>query len=118
MFLVAMLLFSLPVFAQTGLEIDSGFSFDATTFAGVVAFVAMVVTQLAKFIPYIDANRWVKILLSIVVGAIAAFAFWKLGWAVFLTGYALWQVLAIGALAGLSAGKAFDMLKGLFAKKE
>jgi hypothetical protein len=117
MLLVAMFLISFPVFAQ-GTEIDTGFSFDATTFAGVVAFVTMTITQLAKFIPFVDSNRWVKILLSIVIGALSALIFWKLGWATFLIGYALWQVLAIGALAGLSAGKAFDIIKDLFRKKE
>ena len=112
--LIAMLFMALWVSAQdAGLNVDAGFTFDVATFTGIVAFIAMVITQFAKVIPIVDQKAGLKILLSAFVGIVAALVFWKIGWAVFLLDYEWWKVAIIGLFAGLSAGKFFDIIKSL-----
>ena len=115
--LTATLMLSLPVFAQTTNVLPEEIStvFDLTTFTGLVAFTSLVFTAGAKLIPAIaNAKSFVKVLISAVVGSVAAFVAWKLSLADFLAELPWWKVLLQGLFAGLTASGAFDLFKGLF----
>lgn len=101
--------------------ISGGMMFDLGTFTGLVALVSFLVTQLAKLIPAIDAKRWLKILVSVAVGAIASVLAWLTDLAAFMAGLDIWQVLLYGVGAGLSGCGFYDIVKpflNLFTKKE
>ena len=119
--LAMMLLLSVPVFSQTLSALDnpnvSAITANLSTFMGIVAFVSLVVTQLAKLIPVIDINKVLKILTSVLVGILASFASWWFGLAEFLSGLIWWQVLIQGIFSGLVACGAYDLLRSLLSKQ-
>jgi hypothetical protein len=120
MFLTAGLLFALPAVVQAAdvlPEEVSSVVVDLSTFTGIVAFASLVVTQVAKVIPAVDASAVFKILISAAVGVGGSLLSWRFGWAEFLDGQPWWQVLLQGLFIGLTASGAFDLLKGLFGKK-
>ncbi|MDR2917282.1 MAG: hypothetical protein LBV74_21010 [Tannerella sp.] len=122
-FLMAMFVIMLPSFAQNPVPANdladvSGIVFDLSTFAGIVAFVSLVVTQLAKKLPVVETNTILKILVSVAVGMLASLLSWKFGWADFLAGLLWWQVLVQGALAGLAACGAYDLIKSVIGVKQ
>ena len=99
-------------FAQsTAAATNPGFGFDVSTFSGIVALVSWLVTELVKFIPQVGKNNIVKIVVSAVVGALATFIVWKLGYAQFLTGKEWYAVLIYGLAAGLSGCGVFSVIK-------
>ena len=119
LFTLIMLITTTSIFAAN--ETASSFSFDLGTFTGLVALVSFLVTQLAKLIPAIDAKRWLKILVSVAVGAIASVLAWLTDLAAFMAGLDIWQVLLYGVGAGLSGCGFYDIVKpflNLFTKKE
>lgn len=113
---ISMLFCAFPLMAQDGT--NQGFTIDITTFTGIVALISLIVTQLAKYIKIVNENLFVKIGVSIVSGALISLLAWQLGVAEFLSGMTWWQAAIQGALAGLTASGAYDMLKGMFGKKE
>lgn len=121
--LTAVLLIAIPVFSQAvPIEPDNPVAavvVDLSTFVGIVAFVSLVVTQLAKKIPAVEASKVLKILTSVCVGVATSFLSWWLGLADFLMGLIWWQVLIQGVLAGLTACGFYDLIKAaLTGKKE
>jgi hypothetical protein len=97
---------------------DPGFVLDLTTFAGVVALVSLLGTQLAKLVPAIAEKALWKILVSAALGMAVTLLAWKTGLAAFLSGIAWWHALLYGIGAGLSASGAYDLLRALFAKTD
>lgn len=119
LFMIVLLFMTVPVLAYTMTEPGSTASVvvDLSTFVGIVAFVSLVVTQLAKKITVIEANTILKILTSVAIGILASFFSWWLGLADFLGGLLWWQVLIQGVLAGLSACGTYDLIKSIIGNK-
>jgi hypothetical protein len=117
---VGLLLFALPAFAQSQ-NVDGAepvIALDVTTFAGVVAAISLIVTQVAKLPPLIASKTIYKVLCSLVTGVACCFLSWRLGLAEFLADLAWWQVALYGVAAGLIASGAYDLLKSLFEKND
>ena len=112
-FLLGLLLFAvcIPAFGQdAGDEVSAG---SLSTFVGCVAIVSFIVTQGAKFIPFIGKNTLTKIACSVAVGIVLAAAGKLLNIAAFLIDMEWLQVILQGAFAGLSACGFYDVLKSL-----
>ena len=60
LFLFAMLLMPFALLAQEVIPSEGTIPIDLTTFTGIMAFVTMSATQLAKVVPYIDTHKWAK----------------------------------------------------------
>jgi len=111
---------SLPVLAQTdppGSEAVSD-AINLTTFAGIVACVSLIVTQISKVIPAVASKSIFKILISLAVGIVITFFAWWLSLAAFLDDMLWWQVLIQGVLSGGAASGIYDLIKSLFSKQE
>ena len=108
-----------PAVAQeVGGSPEVGWSFDFSTFAGIVAVVSLAVTQAAKFLPFVEKSTVSKILSSVAVSMVIILVTWHFKLADFLAGLPFWQVIVQGLLAGLSACGAYDLVKSLFGAKE
>jgi hypothetical protein len=102
------------VYAQAAPE-DAGVSaIDLTTFTGIVGAVSLAVTQLAKLVPAVQAQTWLKILVSVGVAILASLLAWHFGLAQFLQGLAWWMAVCYGVGAGLTASGAYALRKSLF----
>ena len=113
MALVSFTLFTPVVFAQSD-PVEASNALNLSTFAGIVACVSLIVTQLAKIFTKIgDVTIW-KILTSLLVGIALTFLAWWLKWAVFLEDMQWWQVLIQGLLSGGAACGIYDLLKSVF----
>ena len=112
--------FSPVVFAQADpIEVEATTNvFDLSTFAGIVACISLIVTQLAKTISAISEKAIFKILTSIVVGVGLTFLAWWLNIAPFLENMLWWQVLIQGILSGGAACGIYDLIKSLFGKQK
>lgn len=114
-FVICLLLMSVAAtYAQTIIEPEpqgSEFIVDLGTFAGIVAVVSFLVTQISKLISYVNEHRWAKIAISLFVGAGICSACWATGLASFLSGLTIWQVLIYGVGAGLSGCGLYDIVK-------
>ena len=114
-FVIYLLLMSVAAtYAQTEIEPEpqgSEFVINLGTFAGIVAVVSFLVTQISKLISYINEQRWAKIAISLFVGAGICSACWATGLAPFLSGLTKWQVLIYGVGAGLSGCGLYDIVK-------
>lgn len=113
-FVICLLLMSVAAtYAQTVEPEPQGSEFivDLGTFAGIVAVVSFLVTQISKLIPYVNEHRWAKIAISLFVGAGICSACWATGLAPFLSGLTIWQVLIYGVGAGLSGCGLYDIVK-------
>lgn len=113
-FVVCLLLMSVAAtYAQTVEPEPQGSEFivDLGTFAGIVAVVSFLVTQISKLISYVNEHRWAKIAISLFVGAGICSACWATGLAPFLSGLTIWQVLIYGVGAGLSGCGLYDIVK-------
>lgn len=60
LFLFAMLLTPFALMAQEVIPSEGPITIDLTTFTGIMAFVTMSATQLAKVVPYIDTHKWLR----------------------------------------------------------
>ena len=106
--------------AQTS-EPATGTIVDVTTFTGIMAIVTAIATQVAKVIPAIDSNKWLKVLTSLLVGVLVCVICWLLNVSPLLQGLLWWQALLYGVAVGVSAGGFYDLVKvvwNLFGKKE
>ena len=113
-FVICLLLMSVAAtYAQTVEPEPQGSEFivDLATFAGIVAVVSFLVTQISKLISYVNEHRWAKIAISLFVGAGICSACWATGLAPFLSGLTIWQVLIYGVGAGLSGCGLYDIVK-------
>lgn len=113
-FVICLLLMSVAAtYAQTVDPEPQGSEFivDLGTFAGIVAVVSFLVTQISKLISYVNEHRWAKIAISLFVGAGICSACWATGLAPFLSGLTIWQVLIYGVGAGLSGCGLYDIVK-------
>ncbi|HCC51113.1 MAG TPA: hypothetical protein DEQ30_02915 [Porphyromonadaceae bacterium] len=108
------------VFAQTDpVEVELATNtFDLSTFAGIVACISLIVTQLAKTAPAISEKAILKILMSLAIGIGLTFFAWWLNIAPFLGNMIWWQVLIQGILSGGAACGIYDLIKSLFSKQE
>lgn len=94
--------------AETEYVIDLG------TFAGIVALISALVTQLFKVIPSIDSsNKLIKIALSVGVGIIVCMIAWALQISTPLLLLSWWQALLYGVAAGLSGCGFYDVIKAI-----
>ena len=113
-FVICLLLMSVAATYAQAVEPEpqgSEFIVDLGTFAGIVAVVSFLVTQISKLISYINEHRWAKIASSLFVGAGICSACWATGLAPFLSGLTIWQVLIYGVGAGLSGCGLYDIVK-------
>lgn len=113
-FVICLLLMSVAATYAQAVEPEpqgSEFIVDLGTFAGIVAVVSFLVTQISKLISYINEHRWAKIAISLFVGAGICSACWATGLAPFLSGLTIWQVLIYGVGTGLSGCGLYDIVK-------
>lgn len=118
--MLLMLSLSISVYAQEVLPEANELSqivINLSTFTGIVAFVSLVVTQLAKFISVIDSKAIWKVLTSVAVGCFCTFISWRFNLADFLNNLTWWQMLIQGIFAGLTASGAYDLIKSAIGKK-
>lgn len=86
---------------------------DLGTFTGIVTIVSALVTQIAKQVPIISANKLAKIGVSVTVGIIICVIAWLLQLTPLLDGYIWWQVLIYGVATGLSGCGFYDIIKAI-----
>lgn len=114
-FVICLLLMSVvATYAQAVIEPEpesSELIVDLGTFTGIVAVISFLVTQLSKIVSFVQENKWVKIAVSVFIGAGICSACWATGLTPFLSGLTLWQVLIYGAGAGLSGCGLYDIVK-------
>lgn len=113
LFLFAMLLTPFALMAQEVIPADSPITIDLTTFTGIMAFVTMSATQLAKVVPYIDTHKWAKILSAVVIGVLTCVLAWFLQVSPLLVGSEWWEALLYGVAVGLSAAGFYDLVKAI-----
>jgi uncharacterized membrane protein len=110
-----------PAFAQEVINVenppDVGWSFDFSTFAGIVAIVSLAVTQCAKIIPFVSQNTFAKIASSVLVASVLMLIAWHFELAEFLAGLTFWNVILQGLLAGLSSCGIYDLVKNVLKLK-
>ena len=90
---------------------------DLSTFAGIVACISLIVTQIAKVVPVISEKAILKILMSIAIGLGLTFFAWWLNLALFLENMLWWQVLIQGFLSGVGACGIYDFIKNIFKRE-
>lgn len=112
-FLYAMLLTPFALMAQEVIPSEGTITIDLTTFTGIMAFVTMSATQLAKVVPYIDTHKWAKILSAIVIGMLTCILAWFLQVSPLLVGSEWWEALLYGVAVGFSSAGFYDMVKAL-----
>lgn len=120
LFLFAMLLTPFALMAQEIILSEGSITIDLTTFTGIMAFVTMSATQLAKVIPYIDAHKWAKVVSAVVIGMLTCVLAWFLQVSPLLIGSEWWEVLLYGVAVGLSSAGLYDLVKAvgsLFVKR-
>ena len=117
-----LMLFVCGVFAQTEVTSEEAkFAIDLSTFAGIVAVISPVVTQIFKLIPSIDGSKIAKIGISVAVGIVVCILSWLLKVSDPLAGLIWWQAIIYGVAAGLSGCGFYDLVKvvwELFKPKE
>lgn len=113
LFLFAMLLTPFALMAQEVIPSEGTITIDLTTFTGIMAFVTMSATQLAKVVPYIDTHKWAKVVSAIVIGMVVCVLAWALKVSPLLIGSEWWEALLYGAAAGASGAGLYDLVKAI-----
>lgn len=111
--LMAMLMFPMVASAEVVGEAVSGTTIDVATFVGLYGLVGLIVTQIAKLVPAIDAKKWAKVLVALAVGIAAAMICWAFKVSDFMLAFTWWQALLTGVAAGLSSMGFYDIIKAL-----
>lgn len=114
------LLSPVTLMAQTGAD-TAGTVIDLTTFTGIMAVVTAIATQVAKVVPAIGDNKWLKVLASLGIGVVLCLLSWVLQVSPVLDGLVWWQVMVYGLAVGLSASGFYDLVKviwNLFGNKK
>lgn len=117
---IIMMLFALPIMAQDVGAAES-VTIDVASFGGIVALTSLIVTQFSKVIPVVSNNKWLKILISAVVGILVCMVLWLLKVNTPMVDMEWWQALLYGLAAGLSGSGLYDLIKAvvnIFSKKE
>lgn len=113
LFLFAMLLTPFALMAQEVIPSEGVITIDLTTFTGIMAFVTMSATQLAKVVPYIDTHKWAKVLSAVVIGMLVCILAWLLKVSPLLIGSEWWEALLYGVAVGLSSAGFYDLVKAI-----
>lgn len=113
LFLFAMLLTPFALMAQEVIPSEGTITIDLTTFTGIMAFVTMSATQLAKVVPYIDTHKWAKVLSAVVIGMLVCILAWLLKVSPLLIGSEWWEALLYGVAVGLSSAGFYDLVKAI-----
>lgn len=113
-FLTALLLFPVAALAQETGVTDGQYVIDLSSFAGVVAVIGAVVTQIAKVIPAIADKKWLKVIIALVVGIALAYIIWFFQLSSIVEGYTWWQVLIVGVLSGAGSMGLYDFVKVIY----
>lgn len=113
LFLFAMLLTPFALMAQEVIPSEGTITIDLTTFTGIMAFVTMSATQLAKVVPYIDTHKWTKVLSAVVIGMLVCILAWFLKVSPLLIGSEWWEALLYGVAVGLSSAGFYDLVKAI-----
>ena len=117
LFLFAMLLTPFALMAQEVIPSEGAITIDFTTLAncvaGIMAFVTMSATQLAKVVPYIDTHKWAKVLSAVVIGMLVCILAWLLKVSPLLIGSEWWEALLYGVAVGLSSAGFYDLVKAI-----
>ncbi len=93
----------------------TGFA-DFSTLAAIISVISLIVTQLAKQIPFIDSRKIYKCITALLVSIILCFAIWFLDISDYLRGMTWYMVLFNSLIAGGSAMGLYDIVRGLFDK--
>ena len=113
LFLFAMLLTPFALMAQDVIPSEGPITIDLTTFTGIMAFVTMSATQLAKVVPYIDTHKWAKILSAVVIGMLVCILAWFLQVSPLLVVCVWWEAQKNEKAVGLSAAGFYDLVKAI-----
>lgn len=113
LFLFTMLLTPFALMAQEVIPADSPITIDLTTFTGIMAFVTMSATQLAKVVPYIDTHKWAKVLSAVIIGMLVCVLAWFFKVSPLLIGSEWWEALLYGVAVGLSSAGFYDLVKAI-----
>jgi hypothetical protein len=113
LFLLVMLLAPMALMAQEIIPSEGTITIDLTTFTGIMAFVTMSATQLAKVVPYIDTHKWAKVLSAVVIGMLVCILAWLLKVSPLLIGSEWWEALLYGVAVGLSSAGFYDLVKAI-----
>ena len=113
LFLFAMLLTPFALMAQEVIPSEGPITIDLTTFTGIMAFVTMSATQLAKVVPYIGTHKWAKILSAVAIGMLTCILAWFLQVSPLLVGSEWWEALLYGVAVGFSAAGFYDLVKAI-----
>lgn len=92
---------------------DGVISLNLASFAGIVAAVSALVTQVFKAIPAIKETTLAKIGVSVACGVVLCLGAWALQASPALAGYDWWQVALYGLCAGLSGCGFYDVIKAI-----
>ena len=106
LFLFAMLLTPFVLMAQEVIPSEGAFT-------GIMAFVTMSATQLAKVVPYIDTHKWAKVLSAVVIGMLVCILAWLLKVSPLLIGSEWWEALLYGIAVGFSSAGFYDLVKAI-----
>lgn len=118
---ILLMMLTLPIMAQDVGADPEGVPINVGTFAGIVALISMVATQVAKIIPVVANSKWLKILISAILGIAICMILWLLKVETPMTGMEWWQSLIYGLAAGLSGCGLYDLIKaiaGIISPKE
>jgi hypothetical protein len=99
--------------AQEVIPSEGAITIDLTTFTGIMAFVTMSATQLAKVVPYIDTHKWAKVLSAVVIGMLVCILAWFLKVSPLLIGSEWWEALLYGIAVGFSSAGFYDLVKAI-----
>ena len=113
LFLLVMLLAPMALMAQEIIPSEGTITIDLTTFTGIMAFVTMSATQLAKVVPYIDTHKWAKVLSAVVIGMLVCILAWFLKVSPLLIGSEWWEALLYGIAFGFSSAGFYDLVKAI-----
>lgn len=113
--LVSILMFPVIAFAQ-GTEVSEigQYVIDLSSFAGVVALIGSIVTQVTKVSSYVSSNKWLQIVLAILIGIALSFASWFLGISPVVEGLIWWQTLVVGVLSGIGSMGLYDLVSMIY----
>lgn len=119
-YLLLMLVIIVPVLCMAqGVEPEGKYEVDLGTFAGIVAFVSTIATQITKLFKGVEQNDFAKIGISSAVGIVVCMVAWLLKLSPLLADIVWWEALIYGLVAGLAGCGFYDAVIafGNFIKK-
>lgn len=112
MFLFAIIL---PALAQEVQPAEvAATTVDFGSFAGIVAFVSIVATQMCKKWKKIDESQLWKRVISVVIGIAAVMSCWYFQFTPLFEGLVWWRALIYGAVAGLASTGLYGTIRELW----